>query len=220
MKTKKMKWLGAAVVALLGLAGRANATNTSSYLNIDVTFNSAVSVAVDAQNSSTYTVTWTGTPNQALLSPSSATVTNDSGIITERWKVFTNANSLAASGTTWAIAGSTFAVGADQFGVQAVFGSSNTVAGGCTSATNGGTWNVTTNAPLLTTTFAGGLQYTTAGQLVSTELAFNGQATPDAATNSGVMFGNNKRALCWRVIAPASTSATATQNIQVIVAAF
>jgi len=220
----KLKGLpGAALLALLaaaGLAGTASAANTSSYLNIDVTFNTALSVAVDASNSSTYTVAWSGVANQALLSPSSATVTNDSGGITERWKLFTNQNSLPASGSAWSMAASTTAVGADQFAVQAVFGSSNTASGGCSSATNGGTWNIGTSAPLLTTTFATGLQYTTAGQLASTELVNNGQSTPDAATNSGSMFANKKRALCWRVIAPQSTSATATQNIQVIVAAF
>ena len=99
---KKMKtWQGAALLALLGLAGQAGATNTSSYLNIDVTFNTALSVAVDAVNSSTYTVPWTGAVNAALVSPTSATVTNDSGGITERWKLFTNQNSLAPSGSTW-----------------------------------------------------------------------------------------------------------------------
>ena len=220
MKTK----LGAALTALLavaGLAGKAAASaGTPSYLNIDVTFNTSLSVAVDAANSSTYTVAWSGTANQELLSPSSATVTNDSGRITERWKLFTNQNSLTASGSTWSMAASSSAVGADQFALQAVFGSSNTASGGCSSATNNGTWNVLANAPLLTTTFATGLQYTTAGQLASTELVNNGQSTPDVVTNSGSMLANNKRALCWRVIAPTSTVATATQNIQVIVAAF
>src|SRR5207302_1421418 len=127
MKTKLK--LGAALLALaamMGLAGRAGAVNTSSYLNIDVTFNTALSVAVDAANSSTYTVAWTGVANQELLSPSSATVTNDSGGITERWKLFTNQNSLAASGSAWSMAASSSAVGADQFALQAVFGSSNT----------------------------------------------------------------------------------------------
>jgi len=147
-------------------------------------------------------------------------VTNDSGGITERWKLFTNQNSLAASGSTWSMAASTSSVGADQFAVQAVFGSSNTASGGCASATTAGTWNVLANAPILTTTFATGLQYTSAGQLASTELVNNGQSTPDAATNTGSMYANDKRALCWRVIAPLSTVATATQNIQVIVAAF
>jgi hypothetical protein len=224
MNTQKKtgRWASAllALVATAGLAGAASAANTSSYLNIDVTFNASLSVAVDAVNSSSYTVNWTGVPNQALLSQSSATVTNDSGIVTERWKLFTNVNSLPVSGTGWTMAASTSAVGADQFALQAVFGSSNTASGGCSSATNGGTWNITANAPLLTTTFATGLQYTTAGQLASTELVNNGQSTPDSAVNSGSMFGNNKRALCWRVIAPTSTAATATQNIQVIVAAF
>ncbi|MDT1107425.1 hypothetical protein, partial [Pseudomonas aeruginosa] len=91
------------------------------YLNIDVTFTSALSVAVDNANSSTYTVNWTGVANQQLFSPTSATVTNDTGVFTERWKLFTNANTMAASGSTWVLAASTTAVGADQFMIQAVF---------------------------------------------------------------------------------------------------
>ncbi|HXT00705.1 MAG TPA: hypothetical protein VN915_08535 [Elusimicrobiota bacterium] len=220
MKTKTKLW--AALLALAALTGSADraAASSPSYLNIDVTFNTSLSVAVDGAGSSTYTVAWTGVPNQELLSPSSATVMNDTGGITERWKLFTNQNSLAASGSAWSMAASSSAVGADQFAVQAVFGSSNTASGGCSAATTAGTWNVAANAPLLTTTFATGLQYTTAGQLASTELVNNGQSTPDVATNSGSMLGTDKRALCWRVIAPTSTVATATQNIQVIVAAF
>ena len=222
MNKVKKAWLGAAALALAMLgAGRAQAgVGPQSELDIDVTFTAALSVAVDGANSSTYTVAWTGTPNQVLLSPSSATVTNDSGIVTERWKLFTNQNSLTTSGSTWALATATSAVGADQFGLQAVFGSSNTVNTGCASATNAGTWNIGADAPLLTTTFSTGLQYTSAGQLASTELVNNGTEYPDTATNSGSMLGGNKRALCWRVIAPTSTSATQTQNVQVIVAAF
>ena len=217
MNMKKMKVLGAALTAVLGLAAAARAA-TPSELDIDVTFSNAVSVAVDAANSSTYTVNWVSA-NQELLPLSSATVSNDS-IVTERWMLYTNANSLTTSGTVWALAASTSAVGADKFGLQAVFGSSNTLSGGCASATKGGTWNVAANAPLLTTTFAVGLQYETGGQLASTELVNNGQSTPDATTLLGSMFGGSKRALCWRVIAPQSTTATQTQNIQVIVAAF
>ena len=109
---KRLKtWLGAAALLLAGTAAKAG--NTSSYLNIDVTITAALSVAVDAANSSTYTVSWSGTPNQQIFSPSSATVTNDSGILTERWKLFTNANSINTAGgaTTWALSGSTITVG-------------------------------------------------------------------------------------------------------------
>ena len=210
------------LLALLGWSRKADATNTSSYLNIDVTFNASLSVAVDNANTSTYTVTWSGSGNQQLFSPSSATVTNDSGIITERWKLFTNQNTMAASGSVWTLATTTTSVGADQFMVQAVFGSSNTAGAvnGCAAATSSGTYNSLTSAPILTTTFATGLQYTTAGQLASTELQNNGTDLPDSAVNSGSMQGGNKRALCWRVIAPSSTAATQTQVVQVIVAAF
>src|SRR5580658_3273360 len=98
MKTQKKtgRWATAllALAAMAALAGKAGATNTSSYLNIDVTFNSAVSVSVDGENSSSGTaISWSGTPNAPVVSATSATVTNDSGIVTERWKLFTNANS-------------------------------------------------------------------------------------------------------------------------------
>ena len=217
MNAKKTTRLGAALCALAGLAMEASAA-TPAYLNIDVTFNNAMSVAVDAVNSSTYTTAWTSA-NQELLSASSATVSNDS-IVTERWKLYTNANSLAPSGSAWALAASTSAVGADEFSLQAVFGSSNTAAGGCSAATAGGTWNVTARAPLLATSFAAGQQYTSAGALASPDLVNNGLSTPDVGTNGGSMYGGMKRALCWRVIAPQSTVATQTQNIQVIVAAY
>jgi hypothetical protein len=223
MNIKTWKWMGVIALALIGLAGKAQAgVGTSSYLNIDVTISAALSVAVDAVNSSTYAVTWTGTPNQILTSPSSATVTNDSGILTERWKLFTNASSLNVSGGagTWSLGASTTSVGADTFVVQAVFASSNTASGGCAAVTSTGTWSNLTTAPILTTSLVAGLQYTTAGQLVAADVMNNGTASPDVATNSGSMLGGNKRALCWRIITPTSTSTTQTQNVQIMVAAY
>ena len=224
MKTQKRTWLGALLLAVAGLwASPARAlTGTSSYLNIDVTITAALSVAVDNANSSTYSVTWSGTPNQQVFTPSSATVTNDSGILTERWKLFTNTNALDTTGgiSVWALASSTMVVPADQYVVQAVFGSSNTTGTGCDAATSTGTYSNLTTAPILTTVIGSGLQYTTAGQLASAELNNDGTHLPDVSTNSGSMLGNKKRALCWRVIMPASTSTTNKQNIQVIVAAY
>ena len=223
MKTNRWKWLSAIVIAMIGFAGKAQAgQGTSSYLNIDVTISASLSVAVDAVNSSTYAVTWTGTPNQLLTSPSSATVTNDSGILTERWKLFTNANSLNTAGGagTWAIGASTMIVGADTFVIQAVFASSNTASAGCAAVTSTGTWSNLTTAPILTTSIGAGLQYTTAGQLVANDSMLNGTASPDVATNSGSMLGGSKRALCWRLITPSSTGTTQTQNVQIMVAAY
>ncbi len=104
-------------------------------------------------------------------------------------------------------------VGADQFGVQAVFGSSNTAVGGCASVT-GTTWNDGTVAPPLTTS---AVTYTST-VFGSTQLTnLGGTQNPDQA--SGNMFAGNKRALCYRAIMPASTSVTATQNVQVTVTA-
>ena len=217
MNAKKMKWLAAALIALIGPAGKAGAA-TTAYLNIDVTFSNAMSVTVNSVNSSTYTVNWT-LANEELLpvSGSSATVSNNS-VATERWKLYTNPNSLPVSGSSWTAVASSAAVGADEFTVQAVFGSSNTV--DCAALTAALTWNLIANAQVLTTSFATGLQYTFAGALASPQLTNNGTQLPDTATNSGSMYGGRKRALCWRVIAPLTTVATNTQNIQVIVAAY
>ena len=222
MNAKKRTWLGAALTALLCLTGKAGAVPTpTAYLNINVTFNNAMSVTVDSVESSTYTKNWT-TPNEVLTSVSSATVSNNS-IVTERWKLYTNDTSLTTSGSSWTLVGSTsiVAVGPDQFALQAVFGSSNTIGTGCSAISAAGTWNKTANAPPLSYGFASGTQYTSAGQLASPELTnAGGSQLPDVGTNSGSMYNGSKRALCWRIIAPYSTVATQTQNVQVIVAAY
>ena len=93
MKTNKVKWLGAAVVALLGMAaGRAEAgVGNASYLNIDVTITQTLSVAVNTVNTSSQAVTWSGSATQSIAS--TATVTNDSGFFAEQWKLSTFATS-------------------------------------------------------------------------------------------------------------------------------
>lgn len=220
MNARRMTWLWAGLVALACLAGKAGASATA-YLNINVTFNNAMSVTVDSVETSTYVKNWT-TANEVLRSVSSATVSNNS-IVTERWKLYTNDTSLTTSGSSWTLVGSTSlaAVGPDQFALQAVFGSSHTAETGCNSATDAGTWNLTPNAPPLSYSWASGVQYTSAGALASPELtASGGLSTPDVGTNGGSMYGGGKRALCWRIIAPQSTTATQTQIVQVIVAAY
>jgi hypothetical protein len=194
------------------LTGRA-AANTSATLNIDVSFNNAKSVEVDSSASSTDTAVWT-VPNQALTSASSATVTNDS-IVAEHWELYTNAASLTTGGATWSLASSTSSVGVDQFAVQAVFGSSNTA--NCSGITAPGTWNRTLNAPPLQATIGNALSYTSAGQLASPELTNNGQSTP---SSGDIIHGGDTRALCWRLIAPQSTTATQSQTVQVIIAVY
>ena len=208
------------LAALLSLSGTAWAVaGATSYLNIDVTFVQTLSVAVNTVNSSTYTAAWNGSANQQYFSGSSTTVTNDSGVFTEKWKLFTNPTSFSVGAATWTLSGSTITVGADMFMIQAVFGSSQTSAGGCLAATATGTYNSLTVAPILPTTIAGGLQYTSS-QLSSSELVNNGTSQPDSGLNGGSMFGGSQRALCWRMIMPASTVATQTQIVQVGVAAY
>ena len=217
----KTKWILGALLALAGLAQEAGAVaTTTAYLNIDVTINAQLSVKVDSFESSTVTISWTGTPNQQWVNdgtggrPSSATVTNDTGILTEKWLLATNANSLNAPGNsaTWALAASSSAVAADQFALQAVFGSSNTAANGCLGS-GASEWADGNAAPLLSAT----KQLYTSTRYVGASLNDDGQPTPDEA--SGAMYAGSKRALCWRLILPASTSTQDTQNVQILVTA-
>ena len=217
MRTTRWKWSGAALLALAALCGRAEAgVGSPSYLNIDVTVSASKSVSVSGAASSTDTTTsWTGTPNQAVAPTSTVTVQNDSGVLTEGWQLSTNANSLSTSAQTWARATSTSSVGADQFAVQAVFGSSNTTT--CASAS----WTDGAIAPPLTTS---GVSYTSGGTFADSALNSNGRFNPDASNNLlayNAATGAGQRALCWRVIMPASTLApnAAVENIQVIVTA-
>ena len=219
MKTRARTGLGA-LLALAGwlVAGEAEAANPA-YLNINVTVNANVSVSVNDAASSTMTVSWNAaTPNDKLVpvSLASATVTNDSGGVTEKWRLSTNQYSLSAvAGSTWTLAASSSSVGADEFAVQAVFGSSNTAATSCLSATHAD-WN-STFAPVLTTS----LQTYTTTTFAAPSLVNNGTSNPDqtSGTANGRMFAGSKRALCWRIISPSSTSTAETQNVQVIVTA-
>ena len=207
MNTNKKLWGAFAAFLTMGaFAASARATNPGR-VNIQVTITAAKSVSVDGVDTSTRAHTWTGTSNQAFdNSASSITVRND-GILTETWAL-----SATNAGATWTLGTSTAVVGADEFALQAVFGSSNTLAAGCGSVT-ATTWNSGTAALPLTGTPA---TYTST-LFASTQLAQSGGVTgPDSGNN---MFGGNKRVLCYRVIMPQSTSVTATQNVQVVVTA-
>jgi hypothetical protein len=219
MKTNAKTW---AVwgLALLGLAaaGSAQAAGTAR-LNINVTISANLSVSINGAASSTQTASWnTTTANAKLVSPSSSTVLNDSGAQTEKWALSTNANSINAAGNAavWSLGSSSVTVGADTFAVQAVFGSSNTAAGGCLAGA-AATWDDGVTAPLLTSS---PVTYTST---VFAAAALNNDGTyqPDvtAGGGNGRMVAGNKRALCWRVVSPDSTSTLDTQNIQVTVTA-
>lgn len=215
-RLKTMVMLAAGFIAAL-LAPEAQAATTAR-LNIDVTIVANLSVSVNGVSSSTDPVqTWNvGTPN-AKLTGSSATVTNDSGGQTEKWALSTTANTVPQSGGgSWTLATSTASVGVDEFAVQAVFGSSNTIAAGCPAgaATN---WDQAHAVPLTTTPAT----YTSAVFADPTLNNLGGTPNPDvtAGGNNGRMFAGGKRALCWRVITPNSTSTIDTQNVQIIVTA-
>ena len=227
MKMKTKSWrLGAALLALAGLASKASAilpAETSAYLNIEVTINASLSVSVDGAASSTYTSTaWTGTPNQPLSSLSSATVSNTSTALSSKWALSTDATSLDVSGLasveTWGNAASTATVIHDQYGAQAVFGSSTTAFDGCPGA-SAPVWDSTAIAPPLTTSPQ---LYTNAGAFADTATATmsagGSNPNPDNATYNQMYVGH-KRALCWRLIMPSSTYTTHTQEVQVLVTA-
>ena len=216
-KTGRSAWSLLALLGLMTAAATARAANPAR-VNIDVSITAALSVSVDGVDSSTRTHNWAGTPNQAFdNAASSITVLNDTGILNESWALSTNANSINAGGTAWARVGSTTAVPADSFAVQAVFGSSNTAvsgAGGCGDATAGVTWADGTIAPPLTTA-----PVTYTSTVFAAAQLQNGGGTHQPDLAGGTLYAGSKRALCYRLIMPASTSVTATQNVQVTVTA-
>ena len=207
MKTKKMAKVWGLAMGLLAMAATAQAATNPARLNINVTITQNLSVLVNE-------LAWnTANVNERLVSPSSATVRNDSGAQTEKWQLSTNLNSIPASGAdVWAVSADSSAVGAEQFALQAVFGSSNTAANGC-PVFNSADWDeayateVTNSLVTYTNTVFAGASLTNAG------------GTPNPDTAAGRMIANSRRALCWRVITPASTVASATQNIQLTVTA-
>ena len=216
MKTIQTMKLWGLALGLLGLTLSAQAVTTNpARLNINVSITQNLSVLVDEFASSTQTVPWnTANANERLVSPSSATVRNDSGAQTERWQLSTNANSIPGTGTdVWAVSSDSSAVGAEQFALQAVFGSSNTLPGGC-PVFNSTDWDLAAAAEV-----TNGLQTYTSALFADPNLTeAGGTPNPDVAGN-GRMTAGSKRALCWRVIAPASTVASGVQNIQLIVTA-
>ena len=211
--TKKTGWLGAglALALVCGLAGRAQAYSATAYLNIDVQIVANLSVSVNNAASSTETVTWTVGGTQALVQTATNTVLNNSGAQTEKWALSTNGTSMSqGSGGSWSLGTSTTSVGADTFALQAVFGSSQTAS--CL-ANNAATWNNGVQAPLMTvvpTTYTNSV-------FAASALNTDGEYQPDTA--AGRIVAGHQRALCWRIIAPDSTSTLDTQNVQVIITA-
>lgn len=208
-----------AAAALLFIPGSASAAAGSpSYLNIDVAIVSQVSVAVNDVNKSTYTgVSWnTANANQELVAGSSTTVTNDSSV-SERWALSaaSRSSNIAGNAGSWSLVGSTSPAlpGADQFAVQAVFGSSNTAAGGCPGAGDGA-WNDGSAAPLLSTQ-----QLYSSSLFAAASLSAGGGLPGPDNGGTGYMLAGAKRVLCWRIIAPGSTTTTDAQNIQLVVTA-
>ena len=237
MKTQgswKKKWTHAIAtlvfaIAASALAIKAHASQqTTAYLDIDVSVSAQLSVEVNSLETSTQSVGWTET-NQDMVSPSSATVTNNSTGLSERWELSTNSQSSdQGTGGSWSLQTSTTgSIGQNQFALQAVFGSTNTVAGAAGSASgacpsvSSSDWNQSF-APAITTT----PQYYTSTNFADPSLSISGaSANPDCTSAGGScvangdMFDNDYRALCWRILGPSSVSNTDNQVVQVIVTA-
>jgi len=225
VKTRMTKWLGAALLAVAGLAGTAKAAPTNPadlYILVTVAGNKSVTVN-GTQFSTSTTLAWGGVPNQTFASVAGATTTvqNNGSILTEGWELSTSATFDQTAATPWANAASTTSVGTNQFAVQAVFGSSATAAGGCPAAA-AADWNNSAFASALTNA---PVQYTTV-QYADTGLNTGGGTTwePDnVVTNQMLPFnagtGVGQRALCWRVMMPSSVTTVDTQEIVIVVTA-
>ena len=225
-KTESWKWLGAALLAVSCLSGKANATAS---LNIDVTIGGSKSVSVNTSSAtvaSTSTVANFGTlgPNGFVVSAGTAAVQNNSGILSEGFGLSTNPTSLdqvSGGAQTWNMVSSTAPLpGQNAFAVQAVFGSSSTIGLGCPGS-GVAEWNNSVMAPPLT---AVAVRYTST---VFADSSLNAGGGTSFQPDDGVqtMFANNltlgsgNRALCYRVILPAATTITDNQIIQIIVTA-
>ncbi len=219
----KTAWKKAALAVALVVSGlslgltNAHAANPA-VLNLDVTITAAKSVTVNGVASSTdsASVAWSGVSNASFtaLNQSSVTVANN-GVVTENWELSTNPYTIDTTnvgGSSWAVVSSTLTLpGPNQVALQAVFGSSNTAAGGC-PAVGSSDWNGAYATPITGTV----TQYTS---LVYADPSLNNLGTPDPDNGSNQLYAGSKRALCWKLIMPNSTSTQDTQNVQVIVTA-
>ena len=117
---------------------------------------------------------------------------------------------------SWTLATSLGAVGTDSYAVQAVFGDSGTGLNGCPSS-GAGDWSAAF-APVLT---AGAPVTYTSTVFADTQLGAGNTFKPDvfAGAGDGRMLATSKRALCWRVKTPTTTSTIDAQTIMVIVSA-
>jgi len=218
----KTAWKKAALAVTLAVSGLSlavsNARATSpAVLNLDVTITAAKSVTVNGVYSSTdsASVTWSGVANASFtaLSQSSVTVANN-GVVTEGWELSTNPYTIDTSnvsGSSWAVIGSTLTLpGPNQVALQAVFGSSQTVAAGC-PAVGSPDWNSSEAAPV-----TGSVAQYTSALYADQSLNNNGTPNPDSGSN---LYAASQRALCWKLIMPNSTSTQDNQNVQLIVTA-
>ena len=217
MKTQtKVKLLGMALAAVAALCGRAEAVGqgTPSYLNIDVTVTSNLSVSVtNAKVSSMSAGTWNGVAGAFILAPGTSTITNDSGYISERWALSAPANAFD-SGTgnpSWVIGAVS---GNDQVVVQATLGAAGSPNTSCTA--NEGSWSSNGAGGIAPTLSNATLTEYTSVVLSDTQM---GTPAPDIVSSNRMNAGSS-RALCWRLTMPQSTSFTGIEVVPIIVTAF
>lgn len=223
MTTKKLWAAAALAVALTGLGGgRAGAVpTTNARLTIDVSVNANLSVKLDGVDTSTRTdaVTPGGTP--AVNSGSTITVTSDATGVNEFWKLSSaNAPKKLDGSAGWTLATSTSGAGGpstDQFALQALFVSSNTVAGGC-PAGGASDWDQARSVPLSATpqTYTKQTGNGGAGRFAHPTDVGGATGDPDinaAGANDGRMRVAGKRGLCYRIIPPSDV--TFTDNVLV-----
>jgi len=220
----KTSWKKAALAVTLAVSGlsfaltKARAANPA-VLNLDVTITAAKSVTVNGVASSTSpanSITWSGVSNASFtaISQASATVANN-GVVTEGWELNTNPYTIDTtnvSGSSWQVVASTLTLpGPNQVALQAVFGSSNTIAGGC-PLVGSSDWNSSEAAPV-----TGSVAQYTSALYADQSLNHLGTANPDNGSNQ--LYAGSQRALCWKLIMPNSTITTDSQNVQIIVTA-
>jgi hypothetical protein len=189
------------LLALALTAVRAQATQNPAYLDLQVTFSGALSIAVDGAQSSARTLASVASNAQIV---SSAVVTND-GNFTEQWQLSV---STLSGGGNWAVTTTTTsAPGVDTYALQAMFISSDTAA-----ACPAPDWDLINNVvsgtaqtydqTLFADTNFGGIPDETNGNMYSTDI-----------TNHG------KRNLCVRFYAPKSSTKVATQVVRLTLTA-
>ena len=216
-RTKQIVLALAAMLALGTVWTRpAQATATTSYMDIQVTFSCSLSVSVDGIQDSSYTTTAGNVANAFATPATSATVKNDSTCASAKWMISASTLSPAgqptvagwtlnnATGTTHtesASACTAVCPGAEQYSVQALFVSSNTLSGayantsGACPSMSSATWAAVVSTVPVTPGWSkvAGDPVTGPSQYVNSQYGANnyigfGSGLPDNSPSAGYML--------------------------------